>query len=331
MRYAVIGTNWITDAFIEGAMLSGNMRLSAVYSRDIERARAFGAKYGVSAAFDDLYLLAAHDGIDAVYIASPNGLHYMQSKLFLENGRHVICEKPITVSTARYLELRELADRNGLVYMEAIMMMHHPYRETLREAIGGLGSVTTAHLDFSQFSSKYGLLMDGKEPNIFNPSLAAGCIMDMGVYCVYPALEWFGPPDEIYAKAGFVQTGADGYVNSLFVYKDKFVDISLSKLGQSVAGSEIMGDAGTITIEFIFLMHGVYIKHGRHGKLERLFPDVPRAEVMGAEADDFCKYAREFYKYETEYRRVQDAAYEVCRLIEAMRVKAGIHLEDRIM
>lgn len=92
IRFAVVGTNWITERFIDAAHESGKLTLTAVYSRKLEQAKAFGANYHVSAFFDSLEALAQSDGIDAVYIASPNSLHYQQSLLFLSHKKHVICE-----------------------------------------------------------------------------------------------------------------------------------------------------------------------------------------------------------------------------------------------
>ena len=70
IRFAVVGTNWITERFIDAAHESGNS-LSAVYSRSLEQAQAFGANYQVTQFFDSLEAMAQSDAIDAVYIASP--------------------------------------------------------------------------------------------------------------------------------------------------------------------------------------------------------------------------------------------------------------------
>ncbi len=323
MKYATIGTSWITEAFIAGAELKGHMQLGAVYSRDLDKARAFGAKHGCDIVFDDMEKLAAWDGIDAVYIASPNSLHYGQSKLFLLNGKHVLCEKPVTVTPGEYEELAGLADQKGLVYLEALMMMHHPERDKLKEALKKIGNITTARLDFSQLSSKYASLSEGNTPNIFNPALAGGCLMDMGIYCVYPALDWFGMPDEIYARAGWLHTGADGYVNGVFNYPEKQVSISLSKVGQSVIGCEILGDSGTVTIGFIVEMKDIWL-HKKDGYKEQLIPNYSRTELMGFEAEAFYRYAVEYKNYETEYRQKQGESLAALGVLEQIRKKAGI-------
>ena len=138
MRYGIIGTGWIAEAFIEGARLACGADIAAVYSRTAERGEDFARRNGIAKVCTDINELAAAD-VDGVYIASPNALHYEQSKLMLSAGKHVICEKPITVEPEELIELQALAAEKGLVYIEAIMYMHNPVRELLRETVGRLG------------------------------------------------------------------------------------------------------------------------------------------------------------------------------------------------
>ena len=194
MHYAVIGTGWIVDSYIQGAALTGKWELAAVCSRSREKGLQFGSNYGVSTVYTSVEELAADPAVEAVYVASPNRFHYEQSKLLLNAGKHVLCEKPITVSPEECEELQQLAAAKGLIYMEAIMMLHLPQRQAVLDALPQLGRITSAHFDFSQLSSKYPALLRGELPNIFNPKMATGSLMDLGVYCVFPALDWFGEP-----------------------------------------------------------------------------------------------------------------------------------------
>lgn len=114
----------------------GGHGAAAVYSRSAERAASFARKHGAALTFTDLQAMAACPDIDAVYIASPNVYHASQSRLFLEHGKHVLCEKPITVTADQARELVELARSRRLVYMEAIMMLHQPARKTVLQALG---------------------------------------------------------------------------------------------------------------------------------------------------------------------------------------------------
>ena len=93
IRFAVIGTNWITRQFVDAAHETGKYKLTAVYSRSLEQAQAFANDYLVEHLFTSLEAMAQSDAIDAVYIASPNSLHFPQTTLFLSHKKHVICRE----------------------------------------------------------------------------------------------------------------------------------------------------------------------------------------------------------------------------------------------
>ncbi len=249
VNYAIIGTGWIAKAFADGMKIASGNLPYAVYSRTEEKGRKFASSVGAEKVFTDLEKMASCQEIDAVYIASPNAFHYAQSKLFLEHGKHVICEKTITVEPEEFEELFSLAKSKNLVYMEAIMMMHFPNRFVIKKALERLGKITTARIDFSQLSSKYPALKRGELPNIFNPEMATGSLMDLGVYNVYFALYYFGVPERVTSTAFMLPTGVDGAGTAVLYYPDKQVTLTYSKLGQSRTGTEIYGDEGTLFIE----------------------------------------------------------------------------------
>lgn len=327
MRYGVIGTSWITQSFIQGARLIDGMKLAAVYSRSPEKGKAFADKYDTREVFANLNAMASSNTIDAVYIASPNSLHYEQSKLFLEHGKHVLCEKPITVTPAEHRELCELADSKHVIYMEAIMLLYLPAREIVKKLLPQLGSITTARFDFSQLSSQYQSYLNGELPNIFNPKFATGCLMDLGVYCVYAALDFFGVPDGITTTAGFLKTGADGYGNSIFSYEGKQVCISYSKIGQSRLGSEIIGDKSTLVIDSISKLTGVKLFLS-DGSVQTVIGDIPKHILMSGEAESFYNFATNFDLYKTEYLYARSLSQKVCEVMETMKNQANIRFKS---
>lgn len=88
IRFAVIGTNWITRQFVDAAHETGKFRLAAVYSRSLEQAQSFANDYPVEHLFTSLEAMAQSDAIEAVYIASPNSLHFSQTQRFLQHKKH---------------------------------------------------------------------------------------------------------------------------------------------------------------------------------------------------------------------------------------------------
>ncbi len=324
VKFAVIGTGWIAESFVEGTKLVDGLEFSAVYSRSKEKGESFAKPFGGAEVFDDIDDLAKSD-VDAVYIASPNSLHYKQSKLMLQSGKHVICEKPITVEPEEFEELRALAQSKNLVYMEAIMYMHLPARKVLRNAVKNLGEIRTAHFDFSQLSSKYPALKRGELPNIFNPEFATGCLMDLGIYCVYPALDLFGEPQKITSTAGFLSTGADGYGTTVFDYDDKQITLTFSKVGQSRFGSQIFGDNGTIATPSISKLTDIRY-FDNDGNETVLTGDTEKHVLMSYEAQSFYNYITN-PETRQELESINDLTLAVSKTMKTIREKSGIRFE----
>lgn len=320
-KFGVIGTGWIAEEFVKGAELVNGLKFSAVYSRKKETGEAFAAPFGGAEIFDDIESFAKSD-IDAVYIASPNSLHYSQSKLMLENGKHVLCEKPITVTPEEFRELRALAKEKNLVYAEAIMYLHLPARKELLDNVKKIGKITSAHFDFSQLSSKYAALKRGELPNIFNPKFATGCLMDLGIYCIYPAVEIFGMPKEINASSYFLSTGADGCGTAVFDYDDKQVTLTYSKLGQDRCGSMICGDEGTVVLPSVSKLTEMSI-YDNDGNQTRISDDVEKHILMSYEAANFKKYIDDGAAND-EYEYFNDITEKVCDIMAEIRKTAKI-------
>ena len=286
MKLASIGTSKIAAMFLSAAKKAGGIDYVAAYSRTEETGRRFAAANGARKVYTDLKAMAEDDETDAVYIASPNRLHYQQSKLFLEHGKHVLCEKPLTTTLAQEEELNRLADEKGLVYAEAIMSVHTPAFSLLRDQIKTIGRIRTVNFVFCQLSSRYPAYIAGELPNIFNPELHAGCLMDIGVYNIYLAAALFGKPESIVSDARFLPSGADASGTALLKYKDFTVNLIYSKVGQNYSPSEIIGDKGTISIGSVSQLTGIdLIVDGNRKNLVEY--EKTRDEIMGAEAAFF--------------------------------------------
>ena len=319
IKYSVIGTSWITNSFIQGAKLVDGLELDGVYSRSREKGEAFAAATGAKRVFTDFNELLKSD-TDLVYVASPNVCHYEQCKALLENGKHIICEKPITITKAEFAELSELAESKDLVYFEAIMYMHSPARKVLNEAVAGLGKIRSATIDFSQLSSKYEALKNGELPNIFNPEMKTGALNDLGIYCVYPVVDLFGMPDEIIPVQHFLSTGADGCGSAVFKYADKLVTVTYSKVGQSRSPSQIMGDGGTVTIGSISQTDNIYFYNNKGEKTE-LVEDIDKKYHMGNEAQSAYNFITDPEGNREFMRECRAMNEKVLACMEKMRVK----------
>lgn len=323
LKFGIIGTSWITEAYVDGALDSGLWELTAIYSRTRERGMAFGEKYKVNKVFTDLDEMAASSDIDAVYIASPNYLHTSHAKKFIAAGKHVICEKPLASHAKEVEELQKAAEQYNVIYLEAIMFMHLPARKLLDEAVQKIGPVSMAKLDFCQRSSKLDQYLGGKIPNIFNPKMEAGALMDLGIYCLYPALYLFGEPESCDISVTMLDTGVDGSGAVTMKYSDKLVSIPYSKVGQAGADSDIQGALGTISIASISKLGYMKITYA-DGRTEDICGEEPKFKLMGYEAKDFYRFIANRKETAGEYARCAELSLQVTRLLEELRKKAGI-------
>lgn len=328
MKYAVIGTSWITEEFIMGANLIEGMELLGVYSRSYSKGKALAEKFGAPRVFVDLHDLARNADVEAVYVASPNSLHYEQCKLMLKSGKHVLCEKPITVEPEELADLQALAAEQGKVYMEAIMYMHNPVRPKLKASMQALGNITSAHFDFSQLSSKYPAYKNGENPNIFNPEFATGSLMDLGIYCIYPALDLFGMPKSIWSTATFLESGADGNGTAVFKYDNMLLTLTWSKLAQGFCGSEITGDGGSVTIDSISQLNGIkFCRKG--GEPVEVVGETEKHVIMSHEAKAWLDFATKPEETAEQYQDASRTALAVSTVMKKIREVSGIKFKNK--
>ncbi|MBQ8027265.1 MAG: Gfo/Idh/MocA family oxidoreductase [Clostridia bacterium] len=326
MKYAVIGTSWITEEFIMGAQLVEGLELFGVCSRSYSKGKALAEKFGAPRVFIDLNDLARCGDVEAVYVASPNSLHYEQCKLLLSAGKHVICEKPITVTPHQLSELQALAEEMGRVYMEAIMYMFSPVRPKLKASLKALGNINSAHFDFSQLSSKYPAYKRGENPNIFNPKFATGCLMDLGIYCIYPALDLFGAPKNIISSAKFLSSGADSSGTTVFEYDNMLLTMTWSKVAQDFCGSQILGDEGTVTIGSISQLNHISFCRKGSEPME-VIGEAEKHGIMSHEAQAFYDFATKPEENAEKYREASRMALAVSAVMEQIRKQTGIKFD----
>ena len=249
IRFAVIGTNWITRQFIDAAHESGKLKLTAIYSRHIDQARGMGVDYPVEHYFDSLESMAQSDAIDAVYIASPNSLHCPQALLFMRHNKHVICEKPLASHLREAEQMIACAREHQVVLFEAFKTAYLPNFLALQQALPKVGKVRKALFNYCQYSSRYPKYLAGELPNAFNPAFSNGSIMDIGFYMLACAVALWGEPHSLQASATLLASGVDGHGTVCLNYGDFDVALLHSKVSQTVLPCEIQGEDGSLVID----------------------------------------------------------------------------------
>ncbi len=255
VRFAVVGTSAIADAFVEVLQASDRARYLGSMSRSAERAASVTARLGGARPFSSLAEVCACDEVDAVYLASPNALHLDQALACIAAGKHVLVEKPLATDAAKARRVFDAARARGVVAMEAMRSVHDPAMRSIREAMGRLGRIRRASLRFGKYSSRYDEVLAGRQTNIFDARMGTGSLMDIGVYCVSAMVALFGEPDEVRAVAvsvsyaGCEATGGmiDGAGSAIARYADKVVELSYSKICDDLLPCQIEGERGTLT------------------------------------------------------------------------------------
>ena len=152
LRIATIGTSMITDDFIQVVNANDQAAFVGTLSRDANRGTAFTAERGGERNFTSLDELAAAVDVDAVYIGSPNALHYEQALACIAGGKHVIVEKPFCATEAQALEVFRAAEAAGVVALEAMRPLHDPAFHAIEDALGEIAPIRRASLRFGKYS-----------------------------------------------------------------------------------------------------------------------------------------------------------------------------------
>ena len=142
-------------------------------------------KYQVEKVYTDIDEFMADENMNCVYVASPNLLHYEQTKKALLAGKHVLCEKPFCTKLEHAKELAAIAKEKRLFLMEAVPTTYLPNYKVLINEVGKLGKIKLIQGNFSQYSSRYDAFLRGELPNVFNSEFAGGCLMDIYFFNMY--------------------------------------------------------------------------------------------------------------------------------------------------
>lgn len=269
VKFAIIGTNTITEKLIEAGGSHPEFELTGVYSRNQERADAFADQYGAPFRFTKITDLALNEEIEAVYIASPNALHAEHAVTLMKHGKHVLCEKPMASNQKEIAGMIDTAKNQNVVLMEAMKSTLMPGFAAVQEHLHKLGPIRRYVGNFCKYSSRYDAYKQGEVLNAFKPELSNGSLMDLGIYGIYPMAVLFGAPRSIKASGLFLETGVDGQGTVTVDYGNMEGVVMHSKIIDSHAPSEIQGEKGTMIIPNISEPDHIHILY-RDGTREEL-------------------------------------------------------------
>jgi predicted dehydrogenase len=292
--FAIIGTGWIVDSFVNCAHASEQWQLVAVYSRHEDTAKHFATKHERKDAkiHTTIESLAADDAVKAVYIASPNSLHYSHATAMLQAGKHVIVEKPATSTVTEFEALFKLAKEKGVMLLEAFRHLQEINFKVLHENLGKLGPIYGANLAYASYSSRYNNVLAGETPNIFSLDYSGGSLVDIGVYAIAFAVALFGKPQSVSYKPVIVKTGVDGGGHVMLNYETFGVHADQSKCYTSVAPTEIFGEKGAIRCNGVADIESVDFWEAKTNTVEKLGKERVHLNLL-EEAREFARIIEE--------------------------------------
>lgn len=248
LRWGILATGGIAHAFASDLRTAG-LTLTAVGSRSAESGERFAREFDVPRVHSSYEDLVADPDVDIVYVSTPHPMHADNAILALENGKHVLVEKPFTLNGAEAARVQDVARRTGLLAMEAMWTRYLPHMLRVRELVqdGALGEIRALTADHTQKIST------DPAHRLNDIALGGGALLDLGIYPISFAWDILGAPTSVTAAANLGATGVDDEVATIFTHERGAVSTSLS--ASHAAGpntASIIGTEARIDIDRVW-------------------------------------------------------------------------------
>ncbi len=284
VRWGLLSTANINRVLIPAIQASKRGVLTAVASRNLERAQAYAREWGIPQAFGDYQEMLDAGTVDAVYISLPNHLHAEWSMRAMQAGVHVLCEKPFARNLEETDQMIAVSREYGCVLAEAYMYRHHPQTKILGEWVksGKLGDISLVRGIFNFKFTK-------REDIRLVPEYGGGALWDVGVYPLSFAQYVFGEkPYAVFGMQWLGNTGVDESFSGQMLYSgDRLAQISCSFRVPYYTQAEVIGSEGRLELNSPFKIASGIAKlvfHSADGELKEI--PVPQQELYSGEVED---------------------------------------------
>ena len=194
-------------------------KLYSVANRTHEKAIAFAQKYGIEKVYEDIDEVFQDENVDIIYISTPHNTHIQYLRKALAAGKHVLCEKSITLNSQELEEAMALAEEHQVILAEAMTIYHMPIYKKLMKKIesGEFGPLRLIQMNFGSYK-EYNM-----KNRFFNPDLAGGALLDIGVYALsFVRMFMQSSPDQIVTQVKYAETGVDEQAGILLMKGQSF-------------------------------------------------------------------------------------------------------------
>jgi D-xylose 1-dehydrogenase (NADP+, D-xylono-1,5-lactone-forming) len=294
LRIGILGTARIARSFAQGVAPSKHVKIAAVASRELSKAQEFAGALGIPKAHGTYQALLADGSIDAIYNPLPNGLHAPWSIRALEAGKHVLCEKPLSANAAEARAMFAAAREQGVHLVEGFPYLSQPQTLKMRELLG-LGLIGTLRLVQASFAFTL------KDPGNarWDPALAGGALMDIGVYPVSLIRVIAGQmPVRVQAAVRWNATGVDRALAATLEFGSGLLaQITCSFEGSLHRQALIVGSEGVIETSFSNHTNAdtpgdLFVREGSGTRGARRVIHTEAANGFQAEAESFAALVR---------------------------------------
>ena len=321
IRWGILGCGKIARKFASDLCLVEGAELVALGSRNRERGEAFAKDFPAKYIHESYEALVANEEVDVIYIATPHNLHYENTMLCLNHNKAVLCEKPFAINAKQSREMIALAREKNVFLMEALWSKFLPHYNKMQEMIhsGMLGEIKSVLIQF------------GFKPvppiaaRIFDPALAGGTMLDIGIYNVFFALSILGKPDFIDAVMNAASTGVDEQCAVTFRYNNGAMAQLFSSFSTNLATEAgISGTNGRIRLAHRFYAPDTTIEYyaDKADNHEVIATEKETGWGYQYEARHVCECLRNGLK-ESPVMRFADTLLLI-ETLDAIRMKAGI-------
>jgi predicted dehydrogenase len=322
IRWGILGSGNIARKFASDLALVDNAQLVAVGSRTDEKARNFAKEFPVTHIHGSYEALAKNENVDVIYIATPHSHHYENTLLCLKYNKAVLCEKAFAVNTRQAREMVRIAREKDIFLMEALWTKFLPhYRKMQAEIASGLlGEINSVLINFG-FRPKV-----PSPDRLFDPALAGGTLLDIGIYNVFIAMSVLGRPDSIHAQMTPANTGVDEQCAVLFKYKNgAMAQLFSSFVSHLATEADICGSKGRLRLTHRYYAPESTLEYYPERIESKQVIPVER-EVAGFgyqyEARHVCECLEEGLKESPVM--THDNTLQLMEVLDEIRLKAGI-------
>lgn len=247
MKIGVLGAGHIAEVVAPTWVAMEEIECYAVSSRSLEKAEAFANRFGFQKAYGSYEEMLRDPEVALVYVATPHSHHYDHMMLCIEYGKPILCEKAFTMNADQAKKIRDAAARKGVYVAEAIWTRYMPSRKIISDVMnsGIIGKPNTLTANLSYIISH--------KQRIYDPNLAGGALLDIGVYGINFALMHFGTDIErVESSVKMLDTGVDAMETITIFYKDgRMAVLTHSIYCRSDRKGIIHGDKGYMVVENI--------------------------------------------------------------------------------